>query len=172
MLVGVLNGPSLATYQEAVRLAPIQFIAPPMVWLSSPEESLLSAAVSHFRDEGTISKIVLKCAAFRHLYNPGNQLPGFYAALVPSEGSIRDMRHRLGVLQWEDPFVPVMLLCHDGMRSKASRAFCNSLANYLINIPLSFELFVTDASNPDHQTAFDNYNTEAVEVFEHQRKFF
>lgn len=167
MLVGVLTKESLAYYYSLTRLAPIQFIVPPMVWLSRPEENVSREAVAHINDEGSTVQVNLKPTLFRHLYNPDSGVPGYYAAMLPDQSPISEVRRRLGVLEYEDAFIPSMLLCHDGMRTRSVKQFCQGIANTLADKLMSFEVFIADQNNPDHRTLFENYNTETQEVFGH-----
>lgn len=171
MLVGVLSGPDLALYYELTRLAPIQFITPPTVWLSTPEESVSQAVRLHLEDVGSTVKVRLKPSVFRHLYNADSGIPGFFAALSPIDNSVTHMRQSLGILQAEDPFIPSMLLCHDGMRSSSVKKFCRSISDAIVNTPMTFEVFYADQQNPAHATLFENYNASTQDVFEHAINF-
>lgn len=164
MLVGVLTGDSLAQYFEAVRLAPVRFITPPMVWLTAPDEDY-GSVVKDYEAQGHSIQVSMHTEVFRHLLNTNNRLPGFYAALVPADDSISVVRQRLGVKTWEEPFYPNMLVVHDGMQSNAVKQFCRSLSDSLMNKPLNFEVFIADRNNPNHETLFDNYNPEAQVMF-------
>lgn len=167
MLVGVLSGDDLANYYNLTRLAPIQFIVPPLVWLSAPGENIDRQVINHLNDEGSTTKVQLQPTAFRHLYNPDSGIPGFCAAMLPMQNSVSELRRKLGILEYEQPFIPTMLICHDGMRTQNVKQFCRGLSDVLVNKPMVFEVFFAEESNPEHATAFKNYNPATHEVFAH-----
>ena len=85
--------------------------------------------------------------------------------MSPVQDSLVSLRRRLGILEADEPFIPNMMLCHDGMRSQATKTFCRSLADQLLDKVMTFEVFVADPNNPEHATIFENYNSEAQNVF-------
>lgn len=167
MLVGILTGDSLRSYYEATRLAPVQFIVPPAVWLSSPTENIQTSVIQSLNDESSKHVVRMKTTLFRHLYNPENGMPGFFAALTPESSSMSELRHTLGILEADEPFIPSMLMCHDGMRSHSTKQFCRALSESLFREVLNFELFMVDKNNPEHSTLFNNYNQETQKAFSH-----
>lgn len=161
MLVGVLTGSSVSEYHALSRNSPITLIQPPILYLSSPEEHP-GVAMSDKIDE--VQPVIhTRAAMFRHLYNPRTQIPGYYAAVMPSEkeSSIDSVRTALGIPSKTDDFVSYFLIAHDGMRSAACRSFLRSFSNALVNMDLAFKITVADPKNPDHAIIFENFNEEA-----------
>ena len=164
MLVAVLTGPDLAYYHNLTRLSPVPFVVPPILWLSKPEENVGKDVIRHLEDEGSNVQVQLIPAMFRHLFNPNSGITSYYAAMS-SKSPLIQFRKELQILEYTDTFIPYMLICQDGMRTRSVKQFCVSLANQLVSKIMTFEVFYADENNPEHKTIFENYNAETQEAF-------
>ncbi len=165
MIVGVLMGESLRWYHALTRLAPLPMIVPPIVYLSRPSESVHKDSIRQLQDFSRDLRVQLKVLATRNGYNPDSGIPGFYAAMTPLHLNITELRDKIGLLQFREPFIPTMFICKDGMRSKASRMFCRSIGDSLFDKPLDFQLYAASEDDPQHATIFEHYNEGMQDVF-------
>lgn len=164
MLVGVMFGPSIAEYGALAGSAPATLIIPPVVFLSRPNEKITLEMSQKLADPDLDLIIRMKPTVFRNIYNARTSLTGFYAAMVPEKLSVDELRQKLGVKE-PVPFIPFMLIVHDGMRSQSVRLFLRSLSDALSTRIFEFKVYVASNHIEEHLPLFDDFAEEAEDEF-------
>lgn len=163
MLVGVLQGSSLAEYGALSRGSPLPIVVPPVVYLSTPSEVLSRELTNRLSVKEETITVEMQTVLFKNIYNQKTSLPGYYASLKPTQGTSDELRKGLGV-HIEGNFCPFMLIAHDGMRSRATRYFLRSFADALAKSVLEFQLHIASSYKNEHLPIFDAYAEEAFEL--------
>lgn len=146
--------------------APLKML-PPVVYFSSPEESVFSAGGpwsepiegQDFTPQPIRVEVVLY--SFKNLFNPILSRTEMCAALLLADSTPLDkFRSEILGISYKVPFVAYFLIAVDPVRSSASRSFCISVANALSKRPMSFDLIPTSLP-----AIVGNYNPETAKEF-------